>query len=105
LTAEQIASAQKLLADASADGSMFSYTGIYTLIDELKKLGINLGIDPAKIQIPAANLVTEWATLENKLATNLTSAVEMLQKATSGMELDEALSLAKRADMDFAADF
>ena len=103
LTSTQIVEAQRLISEAGANGSLFSITGIQTLISELQNINIDtsqLGLD--NFHIYAANLVTEWASLEDKLISNLNTATEAIQKASSGMELDEALKIAQKAGIDWS---
>lgn len=103
LTDGQFAEAQRLITEAAADGSLFSLSGIQTLITALQEAGIDVSyLDLENFPVYTANLVTEWATLQDKLVHNLTTATEAIQKASEGMSLDEALKLAQKTGMDWS---
>ena len=106
LTSSQLSEAQQLLTEAASNGSLFSITGIQELITQLADAGIDIEeLNLDQFPVYTANLITEWASFEDKLISNLTAATEAMQKASEGMTLEEATSLANRIDLDLTTDF
>ena len=99
LPTEQIAEAQRLIAEADLTTTM----GKEELKAQLEDAGIYSEDLTGKIDSVYAyseNLITQYGQLEDKLIKNLETLTEAIQGAAEGMELSEASKIAEKLGKD-----
>lgn len=97
--------AQRIIAQASADGSLFTIGGQADVQRTLEEAGItNINIANT-IPVYAVNLTTEFALLHEKIATGLKSLHSSLEKIGDGLDFENATKLANKMGRDLTEVF
>lgn len=87
---------QQMLSEAAESGDLYTYAGIQNLNKQFEENEIDFLLDFNIISETTTNLVTNYQSLMDSIAKNIESASEMVEKATKGMDYEEASTLAAK---------
>lgn len=87
---------QQMLSEAAESGDLYTYAGIQNLNKQFEENEIDFSLDFNIISKTTTNLVTNYQSLMDSIAKNIESASEMVEKATKGMDYEEASTLAAK---------
>lgn len=93
---EDSSTIQQMLSEAAESGDLYTYTGIQDLNKQFEENEIDFQLDFNIISKTTTNLVTNYQSLMDSIAKNIESASEMVEKATKGMDYEEASTLAAK---------
>lgn len=93
---ENSSTIQQMLSEAAESGDLYTYAGIQNLNKQFEENEIDFQLDFGIISETTTNLVTNYQSLMDSIAKNIESASEMVEKATKGMDYEEASTLAAK---------
>lgn len=93
---ENSSTIQQMLSEAAESGDLYTYAGIQNLNKQFEENEIDFQLDFDIISKTTTNLVTNYQSLMDSIAKNIESASEMVEKATKGMDYEEASTLAAK---------
>lgn len=93
---EDSSTIQQMLSEAAESGDLYTYAGIQNLNKQFEENEIDFQLDFNIISETTTNLVTNYQSLMDSIAKNIESASEMVEKATKGMDYEEASTLAAK---------